>query len=181
MKLAILSDSHDNVWNLEAALKQVQHTDALIFCGDICAPFMLTLLAKNYSKPIHMVFGNNDGDRFNLAAKAQAFDNVTLYGEVMNRELGGKKFYVNHYPEIALEVSRSGDFDVICYGHDHEYAILQNEDYLVINPGTIMGYAPRKLAACASTFVVYDTVSNRIESFEVIDGEKGKEVVTYGN
>ncbi|POY38946.1 metallophosphoesterase [Solitalea longa] len=181
MKIAILSDSHDNVWNLNAALDHVQHTDALIFCGDICAPFMLVMLAKNYSNPIHMVFGNNDGDRFNLLGKTLQHPHVNLYGEVMNIELGGKRFYVNHYPEIALEVARAGEFDVICYGHDHEYNITQHEDYLIINPGTIMGFAPRKLAACDATFVVYDTVSNRIESFKIENGEERKVVKPYGN
>ncbi|MCO4292768.1 metallophosphatase family protein [Solitalea sp. MAHUQ-68] len=181
MKIAILSDAHDNVWNLTAATQHIQHTDALIFCGDISAPFMLTILAKNYANPIHMVFGNNDGDRFNLMGKANMYDHVTLYGEVMNIELAGKRFYVNHYPEIALEVARGGEFDVICYGHDHEYNIVQHEDYLIINPGTIMGFAPRKMADCDSTFVIYDTVSNRIESFKIISENDEKRVIAYGN
>ncbi|UKJ07883.1 YfcE family phosphodiesterase [Solitalea lacus] len=181
MKITILSDIHDNVWNLNALFDFIKHTDALIFCGDICAPFMLSILAKNYSNPIHMVFGNNDGDRFNLLGKAIQHPHVKLYGEVMSAELDGKLFYVNHYPEIALEVARSGEFDVICYGHDHDHAILQHEDYLAINPGTVMGFAPRKLAACPATFVIYDTVSNRVESFEIITGPNGKSIAPFGN
>ena len=38
MKIAILSDVHDNIWKLETLLASLE-AQALIFCGDFCAPF----------------------------------------------------------------------------------------------------------------------------------------------
>ena len=41
MRIAILSDTHDNIWKLDEVLKQVGDAGALLFCGDFCAPFTL--------------------------------------------------------------------------------------------------------------------------------------------
>ena len=46
MRIAILSDIHDNLWNLAAAISSVQAADALICCGDLCSPFVIDELAK---------------------------------------------------------------------------------------------------------------------------------------
>ncbi len=40
MKLAILSDTHDNVWALRVALTHLSRAEAVIHCGDLCSPFM---------------------------------------------------------------------------------------------------------------------------------------------
>ncbi len=40
MRIVILSDIHDNVWKLAAALDAVRNnTDAMLRCGDLCSPF----------------------------------------------------------------------------------------------------------------------------------------------
>lgn len=43
MKIAVLSDIHDNIWNLEKVLKQVKKKGckAIIFCGDFVSPIVL--------------------------------------------------------------------------------------------------------------------------------------------
>ena len=40
MRIAILSDTHDNIWVLKDLLAGLE-ADALLFCGDFCAPFIL--------------------------------------------------------------------------------------------------------------------------------------------
>ncbi|TVR68836.1 MAG: YfcE family phosphodiesterase, partial [Spirochaetaceae bacterium] len=66
MTIAVLSDIHDNIWNLEKALVQVkdQRAEVLLFLGDFCAPFTLAQIAEGFSGPVHAIFGNNDGDTF---------------------------------------------------------------------------------------------------------------------
>jgi uncharacterized protein len=54
MKIAVLSDIHDNIWALERLLEDLQ-ADVLIFCGDFCAPFTLAQIAEGFSGPIHVV------------------------------------------------------------------------------------------------------------------------------
>ena len=43
MIVAIMSDSHDNIWNLRKAVEIIKNSQAglLIHCGDFIAPFML--------------------------------------------------------------------------------------------------------------------------------------------
>jgi len=62
VRIAVLSDVHDNIWKLEEVLAQTATADALIFCGDFCAPFTLTPIAEGCHGPVHVVWGNNDGD-----------------------------------------------------------------------------------------------------------------------
>ena len=37
MKIAVLSDIHDNIWKLETLLVGLE-ADVLVFCGNFCAP-----------------------------------------------------------------------------------------------------------------------------------------------
>ena len=45
--IAVLSDSHDNIWNLDKALQAVRRSGAthLLHCGDFVAPFIMHQLA----------------------------------------------------------------------------------------------------------------------------------------
>jgi putative phosphoesterase len=167
MKLAILSDIHDNIWNLDVIIKHIQHTDQLLFCGDLCAPFVVNLMAEGYSKPIHIVFGNNDGDKFHITNLSKNHPHVHLYGEIMKKEFDGKLFCMNHYPEIALEMGKSNEFDVVCYGHDHQFHISSSEKTLMINPGPVMGYLPREKKDVPGTYVIYDTQTGEIDAYKV--------------
>ena len=60
MKIAIISDIHDHRVMLKKALSQLQDTEAMICCGDLCSPFIMKQLGEEYHHPIHIVFGNND-------------------------------------------------------------------------------------------------------------------------
>lgn len=140
MKIGILSDIHDNVWNLRGSLTALREVDALICCGDLCSPFIVGLLAAGLpDRPIHIVFGNNDGDHLRIAQMATKWPQVQLHGEVFVGEIGGKRIAVNHYPSIAATIDRQS-YDLICYGHDHRFKIARHGAALVINPGPIMGY-----------------------------------------
>lgn len=141
MKIAVLSDSHDNIWNLEIALKQVAELkcEALLFLGDFCAPFTLKQIAEGFSGPIHAVFGNNDGDPFLLSQIASGFAHVTLHGQYAELEMGGAKIAINHYPDIAKRVAESGAFDAVFSGHDHQKYAHRIGETLWANPGEVMG------------------------------------------
>ena len=45
MKIAVLSDTHDNIWKLAQAMPHLAAADAVIHCGDLIAPFMIKRLA----------------------------------------------------------------------------------------------------------------------------------------
>jgi uncharacterized protein len=168
MKVAILSDIHDNVWNLATALEALGDADALICCGDLCSPFVLEQLADGFTGPTHIVFGNNDGDLYRIAEKASKRDHVHLHGAFFEGELGGQRFAVNHYPEIALPVAESGRYDVVCYGHNHDYKIETLDKTLAINPGTLLGYSARTKGDVDATFVIYDTAARRAQGYKIV-------------
>lgn len=161
MKIAVLSDVHDNIWKLEAALPKTAGAEVLIFCGDFCAPFTLKQIAEGFSGPIHAVFGNNDGDRFLLLQIARNFPHVQLHGEFASLELDGARIAVNHYPEIARPIAASGQFDAVFYGHNHIHKIEKIGNCDLINPGEIMGRFGR------STLVLYDTVERSSQTVEI--------------
>ncbi len=47
MRIAIISDIHDNLWNLAGTVDFIQNSaDVLICCGDLCSPFVIDELAK---------------------------------------------------------------------------------------------------------------------------------------
>ena len=114
MIIAVLSDTHDNIWKLEEVLKGLGGAQELIFCGDFCAPFTLKQIAEGFAGPVHVVFGNNDGDKLLLSTVATQAGNVTLHGEFAELELGGRKTAVTHYPAIAAGLAASGRYDLVC-------------------------------------------------------------------
>ncbi len=150
MHIAILSDVHDNVWKLETLLAGLR-ADALIFCGDFCAPFTLAQIAEGFGGPVHVVFGNNDGDKLLLARNAARADHVTLHGEFAELELGERKVAVTHYPAIAEGLAASGRYDLVCHGHDHRPRVERVGDTVLVNPGEVMG------RLSPSTYALYDT------------------------
>lgn len=161
MRIAILSDIHDNLWNLAAALNAVQGCDLLICCGDLCSPFVVDELSK-FERDVHIVFGNNDADLYRITAKALKKARVHVHGELFESKFDGKRLIANHFDYLARPMAKSGDCDVVCFGHNHELEISREGRCLLINPGPIMGakFSSGRWEDTASTFVIYDTASD---------------------
>lgn len=168
MKIAILSDIHDNLWKLDVALASIQQCQEMICCGDLCSPFVIDELASAFARPIHIVFGNNDADLFRITAKIQRFPNVHLYGEFCDIRLAGKRFAVNHFDYIARPIAQSGHYDVVCFGHNHEFEITRYGATLALNPGSILGAKFGKGREDSdSTFLIFDSDSNEAQGYKV--------------
>jgi putative phosphoesterase len=161
MLIAILSDIHDNIWKLEEVLNGLGEAEQLIFCGDFCAPFTLAQIADGFPGPVHVVFGNNDGDRLFLLRVATQAGNVTLHGEFAELEMDSRRIAATHYPAIAAGLAAGERYDLVCYGHTHRAAEERVGDTLLINPGEVMGRFGR------STYVLYDTNTGRATLQEI--------------
>ena len=176
MRLAVLSDIHDNIWKLEAALEAVQATDAMICCGDLCSPFIVHQLGRGYAKPIDIVFGNNDADLFRITANARKYPHIRLHGEFFRGEFGGKAVAAVHYDNIARPLAASGEFDLVAFGHNHVYEVGRSGRALLVNPGPIMGvkFGPDGTAIdLPSTFVIYDAAANGAAGYDLAEGPGG--------
>ena len=162
MRLAILSDTHDNLWALRAALPQIAAADAVIHCGDLCSPFMLRELGGGVGgKPVHMVWGNNEGDVLLMTRLLPQFPHVTLHGALAQLEFDGLKVAVNHYPEIAKGLALSGLYDLVCFGHNHTASEEKAGNGVLLNPGEVMGLMGRR------TFAFFETRTRVVEFVEI--------------
>jgi putative phosphoesterase len=141
MRIAVMSDTHDNIWNLSIALEQINASGAevLLHCGDLCAPFMIDRLGKGFAGPIHVIFGNNEGDGRLLQSVASKHSHVRLHGIYAELDIGGRRIAMIHYPEPALRIAQSGQFDLVCYGHNHQKKIEKVGHCVLANPGEVLG------------------------------------------
>lgn len=159
MKIAIFSDSHDNIPNLEKFLDWCKKNKIkeLIFCGDLCAPATLKeILEPKFKGKIHMVFGNV-GDRELEPQVAAHLSNVIHYGEAGESKIDNKKIAFTHFPQKAKKLAQSGKYDIIFYGHTHKPWEEKVNKCRLVNPGTLAGMFYK------ATFAVYDTKTNRLE------------------
>jgi hypothetical protein len=162
MRIAVLSDSHDNIWKLAAAMPHLAAADAVIHCGDLCSPFMVRRLGDGLKgKPLHIVWGNNDGDTFLISRNAAEYPSIVLHGELAEFDLGGLRVAVNHYPGIARGLAHSGEYDLVCYGHDHTRHEEWIGNCLLLNPGELMGMNG------SSTIALVDGATCGVETIEI--------------
>ncbi|HEY61047.1 MAG TPA: metallophosphoesterase [Anaerolineae bacterium] len=148
MHIAIISDTHDNVWKLEKAYPYLKESDAILHCGDIVSPFMIARLAKEIQGiPIHIVWGNNDGDKLALGMAAQKVSDITIHGEFAEFNFNGFKIAINHYPAIGKALAQSQRYNLVCYGHDHTIHDEMIGRTRLVNPGELMGLNGRSTIA----------------------------------
>jgi len=161
MKLAIVSDSHDNIPNIDKMLAYVKNEGikVMLHLGDVCAPSVLEYLAEKFLGEIYLVFGNVDGDREKMQELSKYFKNIHLLGEEGQPEIKDLNLKIGmvHYPVRAKKMAASGSYSVVFYGHDHKPWEETINQAKIINPGTLAG-----LFALA-TFAVYDTDVNKAE------------------
>jgi putative phosphoesterase len=151
VRLVVISDSHDNICKLDRAGEAIASAESVIHCGDICSPFMVRRLGELAGdRPVHVVWGNNDGDPLLISKVAAGFPSIQLHGQLAEVELGGWRVAVNHYPVIARGLARSGDYDLVCYGHDHIRHESTEGACLLLNPGELLGEASTSTLAASS-------------------------------
>ncbi len=161
MRIGIIADIHDNIWHLATVLEQLSMCDALLCLGDYCAPFTMTAIGEGFAGEIHAVWGNNDGDKLLLARMADRAGNITLHGELADLTLGGRRIAMTHYPQVAQPLALSGQFALVCYGHDHTQRLEMHGETLLVNPGEVMGRFG------AAQYAVYDTDTHQATLHEV--------------
>jgi putative phosphoesterase len=141
MLIGVLSDSHDHLGNLAKAVRvfSERKIGALLHAGDLCSPFVFRHLREltPFAPRMYAVFGNNDGDRVLLTNKGAGF--CVFRDGVHTLELEGRRIVMMHYPDVAESLHRSGDFDLVIYGHNHQ-ARVEGTGRVLLNPGTCSGY-----------------------------------------
>ncbi len=168
MKICILSDSHDNRRLLEHAVEdaKARGAEAVLHCGDVVAPTTLRVL-KKFGLPVHVIHGNNTGDLYAMNKLAHEPDSVVRYhGQDGVVHLAKRTLFMVHYPHYAAAMALTGDYDVVCCGHDHRDSVRKLDNVkggvtFLVNPGTVGGVGAKP------TYVLADLAAMRFEVFEV--------------
>jgi uncharacterized protein len=146
MKICVVSDSHDHRERLAAAVTEAKTlgAQAVLHCGDLVAPSTLHAIAK-LGLPVHLIHGNNTGDLVSLCRFAQEHgDHIHYHGQDASLDLAQRRVFLVHYPHYAKAMALTGDYDLVCNGHEHRayvetIANIKGGTTLHINPGTVAG------------------------------------------
>ena len=156
MRFAIISDTHNNMANLNKAIDflNAEKIEIMLHCGDISNQETINEAVKKFNGNIDFVRGNAD---FNLH---DVPDSLSL-------DIGGKKVAFIHYPDLAKKLAENGNYDLVFYGHTHKPWVERisakhpetREERMCIlaNPGELAGQRFKP------TFAIYDTETNKLE------------------
>ncbi len=161
MKIAIISDIHDNLANLQKVLDycQKESIKTIICCGDTASEETLEFLQANFPGKILLVPGNMDAgywDYKNLSEKF-AGTNLKIFPSVGEAEFDGYKVAFVHFPEKARELAVSGKYDLVFYGHTHQPWEEKIGHCRLINPGNVANIR------YPATFAVWDTNDDKLK------------------
>lgn len=146
MKICIVSDSHDHREPLAAAVTQAKAdgAQAVLHCGDLVAPSTLHAIL-GLGLPVHLIHGNNAGDLVALCRFAREYgDRLFFYGQDATVELAQRRIFMVHYPHYAKAMALTGQYDLVCNGHEHHAVIerianVKGGETLRVDPGTVGG------------------------------------------
>jgi len=162
MKIAIISDTHDRLSSLNGLFYHLekQGINTVFHAGDVVfPPFFKEFFEKKIT--VYCTKGNNDGETEYLKMQLESH-NSHFYSEIMNIEFSGKRILMKHKPDLVKSLAKSGDFDIIIYGHTHKPDIYEESGTIVINPGSLSGYLTDK-----RTFVLLDLDTGKAEIIEI--------------
>lgn len=140
MKIAIISDTHNNHLNVMRALDLIKNnkTSVLIHCGDITSVETLKIILDNFNGLIYASLGNGDIDNdfisfFKQNKKIFIFDS---FGEIKFNNI---EIAITHFPDKAFSLVAKLKYKYIFYGHTHKPWIEKINHTTILNPGNLAG------------------------------------------
>jgi uncharacterized protein len=156
-RIAVVSDSHDRSSYLQKALSQINGAaDTLVHCGDLCSPSMMNDLAR-FDGEVHVVPGNSDKEVLDMKKVADKIPNLSFYPYTADIKVNRNRVAAAHFPRSAQKLAQSGKYDVVFFGHTHEFNLLQFGEIPMVNCGDIYG---RKHPP---SYVIYDLQTGAAE------------------
>jgi len=166
MKIAVISDIHDNYYSFIEALKIVkeQWCEQILFLWDLWHGRLAKFFA-DFDIPTKMIRWNNDWEITGmLKISMSPWSNLQIISSSTYSfcEFAWKKIFMTHYKDLSDSMAKSGEYDVIFYWHEHIFEIHKIWDCLVCCPWEIVWWENK-----ISSFVIYNTESNEIKKIEV--------------
>jgi len=189
MKIAIISDIHNNIPNLTKVLSYCRENEIekIICCGDLASIETLDYLNDNFTGEIFYTFGNMDNDFLKnypfektdsstSLGMTYAYKNTKIFkdfGEAEIDVLQGVELPIGsstpnkikiafvHFPKKARELCETGKYDFVFHGHTHKPWQEKINNCMLLNPGNVGNqiYPP--------TFAVWNTSDNLFELIHV--------------
>ncbi len=167
MKILVISDIHENEYNLQKILDRISEFSVdTIFClGDVINSTIGKMIAGQ-KIPTYLVWWNNDGNRLRVYEEFMKTNNSgkISHFEFMECEIDWRKIFLTHYPILARHSAKSWEYDAVFYGHNHIKHQENIWDCLMLNPWDVCA-----TKTWISSFAIYDTDSNSWEIFDVPD------------
>lgn len=149
MKIGILSDTHDQTINIEAAIQILKkHSIQKLFhCGDVTLLSSMELIREF---PLSLTFGNGDimtGEIKNFIMSTNSENSV---GYQYEGECFGKKIGMthSHLKGVMDGMINSQSFDYVFFGHTHLRSDQKIGSTRVINPGSLGGLKKQTRSIC---------------------------------
>lgn len=164
MKIAVISDSHDNLATVEkfTAFAETGKIESVIHCGDVASGETLEFLAKKYGGTINIALGNADFEEQLADAGAKFGERLKIIKGFGRLEIGGLKIGFCHYLETAKRHCEKERLDFAFYGHSHKPWMETLGSCVLANPGTLAG------VLCKATFAVLDAETKKL-SLKIIE------------
>jgi len=155
-QIGVIADTHDRLDKVRSAVTLFNRLkpDRVVHCGDVVAQFVFKEMS-GLSMPVVAVFGNCDGDRAALKARAGELG-FELHDGPYGFELGGKRIVVSHRPQ-----SPPPDCDFYLHGHTHKL-LHEGKRPVIVDPGEACGWLFGR-----STCAMVDTDSAKVEFFDL--------------
>lgn len=158
MLIAIISDIHDNLANLEKCLNWCnrEKIEKIICLGDVTTEETINYLAEYFSGEIFLVNGNCE---IYQEADLIKYKNINFGGEISLIILDNLNIGLTHRPQeikkiLALAPS---PLDFIFHGHTHTPSLKNQDGTLIANPGNLAGVFHQ------ATFATLETKTKKLE------------------
>jgi putative phosphoesterase len=162
MKVGVISDTHDHLPTLRRAIALFTRlkVEAIFHAGDLVAPFAAKVLAPDkLTTPLHVIYGNNDGERQGLKTILPGIVDGPL-----TIKIGGRTIAMAHSREELTPASIK-PADVVIYGHTHEIVNEVIDGKRHLNPGECCGWVTDR---CSIALLDLETLE--AEVVDVHDG-----------
>ena len=149
MQIGILSDTHNNCENLQAALQIIRQKsiDTIVHCGDLTRLEIVPLLVD--FRVIYLA-GNGDILWNEIRQALLDMNPLSFGGLVFKGELDGVKIAATHghIEGLVDKLVRSGEYGYVFCGHSHRHKDEQVGRTRLINPGALGGLKPEPRSIC---------------------------------
>lgn len=165
MKIAIISDIHDNFHNLVLFFKKIKNykIEKIICLWDMVNNWIAKMLASS-EIPVIAIWWNNDWERVEITKTSLSKNsNLTIWFDTFDIiNIDWRNIFITHYPMLAKPMAKSWEFDAVFYGHDHTKYLEKINNCLLVNPWEISAHK-----TSWASFAIYDTNNNTAQIIEL--------------